>query len=566
MGYGYIVSAVSGPHMLHAINLCRSMVKKVHFVLCPASSGFIFTPCEINAPDVFPEASLQHVMFCTASPWPPFQFVLLLLSCLWRLIQPFQTGAPAPFKCASHSNFALHCDATVVLFIAPAPFTEHAQQYQVDALHSWLQVDRRLLSVVLLVTEATAAAVASAHNISCVRMVATPNHLPNLDDMVKVARWGACKRRQEGIRALTHGDVQLLDPTSFQQSVTALKGFDGGPIFVAPRNMPFSPASNKTGAWLAAAGSRPMPRDGAVSGRAAPLPLPTFWMWNEYKKRKAPPLTGISVPPFWFDLPGHAPWLLDSAIETGRRHVIDLSSTLAVGHHSPRHNTPYLLADFEDWEGLKSSRNMSLHAVYLDQRMLYRPYHQTANSRQMGSGEGQRAGGGQPVAFQHTSGFGTLSEAPWETVACAGPPRVCLRIRASRRSHGAVQDQECLRRAAHCGMDPRNRTERIWDHIKRLPGVDKIPSTDAYIRAVQESWPFTLERQLLQRATAKKSVILGVGNFGYLDFLANFMCNLKKLDIENYVLATLDPDAYEWSILRGLPAFYWGGESFMKVC
>ena len=93
-----------------------------------------------------------------------------------------------------------------------------------------------------------------------------------------------------------------------------------------------------------------------------------MWIWNAYKA----PLTASRVPPFWMDQTAHAPWLIESAVTTAARHVVDVGGTLGLG---PPSKTPQLAANAVHPSELRSAEPplLASHEVYLDLRTLYEP-------------------------------------------------------------------------------------------------------------------------------------------------------------------------------------------------
>ena len=65
-----------------------------------------------------------------------------------------------------------------------------------------------------------------------------------------------------------------------------------------------------------------------------------------------------------------------------------------------------------------------------------------------------------------------------------------------------------------------------------------------------------MDELLRRRATPSKAVLVTAFNFGFREYMANFVCNLAKLSIGHYVMAALDSQAYEWGVVRGLPVFF----------
>ena len=69
--------------------------------------------------------------------------------------------------------------------------------------------------------------------------------------------------------------------------------------------------------------------------------------------------------------------------------------------------------------------------------------------------------------------------------------------------------------------------------------------------------PPTLEELVRQRHTLDNRVILTFADFSFVTYLWNFVCNLAKLEVANYVIAALDPSTLQWGVSRQLPVFLW---------
>ncbi|RHN41615.1 putative fucosylgalactoside 3-alpha-galactosyltransferase [Medicago truncatula] len=67
--------------------------------------------------------------------------------------------------------------------------------------------------------------------------------------------------------------------------------------------------------------------------------------------------------------------------------------------------------------------------------------------------------------------------------------------------------------------------------------------------------PFSLESLLSITADRNKTVVLTVAGYSYKDMLMSWVCRLRKLSIENFIVSALDQETYQFSILQGIPVF-----------
>ncbi|KAJ1396698.1 hypothetical protein SESBI_32370 [Sesbania bispinosa] len=67
--------------------------------------------------------------------------------------------------------------------------------------------------------------------------------------------------------------------------------------------------------------------------------------------------------------------------------------------------------------------------------------------------------------------------------------------------------------------------------------------------------PFSLESLLSITADRNKTIVLTVAGYSYRDMLMSWVCRLRKLSIENFIVSALDQETYHFSILQGLPVF-----------
>lgn len=67
--------------------------------------------------------------------------------------------------------------------------------------------------------------------------------------------------------------------------------------------------------------------------------------------------------------------------------------------------------------------------------------------------------------------------------------------------------------------------------------------------------PYGLDSILRIVADESKTVVLAVAGYSYKDMLMNWVCQLRRLMVNNFLVCALDDETYEFSILQGIPVF-----------
>lgn len=105
---------------------------------------------------------------------------------------------------------------------------------------------------------------------------------------------------------------------------------------------------------------------------------------------------------------------------------------------------------------------------------------------------------------------------------------------------------------------------RSWTEKKRKTCLEDINSLDKVHKyspvishnvSVPLPFPFSLETLLQMIADKDKSVILAVVADSYRDMLMSWVCRLRHLAVQNFIVCALDSEIYHFSILQGLPVF-----------
>lgn len=67
--------------------------------------------------------------------------------------------------------------------------------------------------------------------------------------------------------------------------------------------------------------------------------------------------------------------------------------------------------------------------------------------------------------------------------------------------------------------------------------------------------PLTV-RSVSEKVVINNTIILTALTYGYRAMMMNWVCNLRELEITNFVIAALDEDLYKYAFTRGLPTYF----------
>ncbi|RAL53309.1 hypothetical protein DM860_006981 [Cuscuta australis] len=88
-------------------------------------------------------------------------------------------------------------------------------------------------------------------------------------------------------------------------------------------------------------------------------------------------------------------------------------------------------------------------------------------------------------------------------------------------------------------------------------GVKHFPLPDNLNRSLPISLPELSLESLLSLCADKKNktIVLAVVGYNYKDMLMSWACRMRHLQVTNFLVCALDNEAYDFSILQGLPVF-----------
>ncbi|KAL2510267.1 Nucleotide-diphospho-sugar transferase family protein [Forsythia ovata] len=115
--------------------------------------------------------------------------------------------------------------------------------------------------------------------------------------------------------------------------------------------------------------------------------------------------------------------------------------------------------------------------------------------------------------------------------------------------------------------------------VKSLDGIKGCSVKDQLKLLTSILLPLSLESLLSMRANQNKTIVLAVAGNSYKDMLMSWVCRLRHLQLENFLVCALDHEIYGFAVLQGLPVFkyanpptnisfdncHFGTECFQKV-
>eukprot|EP00667_Euglena_gracilis_P005252 EG_transcript_5285 len=440
---------------------------------------------------------------------PPLRLppLLLLLLCLCPGVRPGPAAGPHFCGCPRQLP-AADCAAEVVLYLTVLPSNLKGGTF----LARWRKLDPRFLKVVFLASKPEEADAARALHLPCICASATVDGALLFPSAVHKAQTSC----PAGVVGLLRAPLAPDDPAAFVRLVQAVARVDWAyrELALAP---PFGAYARLEGhgglGWVGVAAP--------LASRGRPGPAPYLWLWNTLASPV--PLAAATIPPFPSASAAADAWLLAAAARTAARHVIDLTSALPLRARGPSIPPP----------AAPTSPNVT-------EWLLYRPFNASLFH------------GGR--SFRHPTGFGVPWEARWRAVPC-NRSSVCVQPRSLRLNYDPAIPKppyNCQQKGAKgclAGMrDVMARSRAKWDRLRNrtLAPQGAAPNSTA-----------SLEWQLPRRANKQRCILLTTASYGYMDFVANFVCNLAMLHVTNYLIAAVDMETYEECVARGFPTFLW---------
>lgn len=416
---------------------------------------------------------------------------------------------------------------TVEIFTAPKPFVGPDKDVTLRAIRSWQSLKPKPV-ITLLGLEEGYDMIASEYGLR-VRPDVDKTFLgvPLFNSMVHVANQSEAR-----VAVIINGDIILLQ--DFIETLkTVIKRFDNFLLISARYDLPeLPPQLNegdtdfylKLGAYARTHGA--LHTYGGMD----------LWAWNP----QGPRLFNPVMPHFIFGRGKYDNWLTHETISAGRRAVIDASEAVLSVHI--RHD--YKLVEQRD--GMNEEKRRSL----LSQRMFWSENKKSKFelfiniylSLSVGSYKNQ---------------YGSIIFAPWRLARCLEPSRTCL----IRRVRPGVCNCE------YAPFSAATQTDQIvtnGSRIVRCGAVSREDAKDYEIPVVISEaahgegtfgMPLTLP-SIADRIALDGTIIITALNYGYRDMMMNWVCNMRRLHITNFVIAALDADLYRYAFTRGLPVYF----------
>lgn len=283
-----------------------------------------------------------------------------------------------------------------------------------------------------------------------------------------------------------------------------------------------------------------------------------LWAWNSHGSRLFNPV----MPHFIFGRGKYDNWLTHETISAGRRAVIDASEAVLSIHISHGYN---LVQNSNQKENAtnKIIRNSISRRHLLALPSLSEQQHQ--KSKQFWSEN-------KKTKFElfiniylslkvgtYENQMGTIGFAPWRLASCLESRGNCFlrRLRPGvcnceySPTNAQTQTDEKLKdgsRVIRCGMVSREETSDYEIAIMTPSNEENKIQNQTF------GMPLTLE-SLVKRVAVDDTIIVTASNFEYREMLMNWVCNMRRIRVTNFIIAALDEDLYRYSFVRGLPVF-----------
>lgn len=262
-----------------------------------------------------------------------------------------------------------------------------------------------------------------------------------------------------------------------------------------------------------------------------------LWAWNPLGPRLFDPV----MPHFIFGRGKYDNWLTHETIAAGRRAVIDASEAVLSIHI--RHD--YKLVEQRDQETVMKGRRQLLSQGTFwseNKKSKFELFINIYLSLNVGTYKNQ---------------YGSIIFAPWRLACCLEPRGLCFlrRVRPGVCNceyapfSAATQTDEVVvngSRIIRCGAVSREEAKEY-----------EIPVTITAGENTQGTFgmPLTLS-SIAERIVVDGTVIITALNYGYRDMMMNWVCNMRRLRVTNFVIAALDTDLYRFAFVRGLPVYF----------
>lgn len=409
---------------------------------------------------------------------------------------------------------------SIEIFSAPKPFIGPDREVNLRAIRSW----KRLIptpKITLLGNDLGYEEVAEEYGLHIRRDVdKTFLGVPLFNSMFHIAN-----QSEAAITVIMNGDIVLL-----QDFVKALKRiltrFEHFLVISARYDLEAVPGEAKEGSEHYERNLRDYVMRHGVLHTYGGMDL---WAWNP----KGPRLFDGEMPHFIFGRGKYDNWLTHETIAAGRRHVIDASEAIMSIHIRHGYNlvTKSRKTILEHsggafWSHGKKSKFELFINIYL--------------SLHTGSYRNQ---------------MGTIIFAPWRLARCLETEGSCF---VRRLRPGSCNCE-------YSGSSVATQTDPVMIENSRVIRCGVISQEDRQDYAiplqlrgdnepVSFGLPLTLH-SVVEKVVINNTIIVTGLNFGYREIMMNWICNLRHLNISNFVVAAFDAELYEFAYTRGISTY-----------
>lgn len=261
-----------------------------------------------------------------------------------------------------------------------------------------------------------------------------------------------------------------------------------------------------------------------------------LWAWNP----SGPRLFNNAMPPFAFGRGKYDNWLTHETITAARRAVIDASEAMLSIHIRHGYN---LVTQRGGDDGSSRRQLLATRRMFWSEnkKSKFELFINIFLSISVGSYRNQ---------------FGSIIFAPWKLARCLEPKGICL----VRRLRPGVCNCECS------PLSVATQTDQIIINGSRVIrcgaiSVEEKAEYEIPVTALSEDeeptfgMPLTI-RSVTEKVAINNTVIVTALNHGYREMMMNWVCNMRRLQITNFVVAALDENLYKYAFLRGLPVYF----------
>lgn len=227
--------------------------------------------------------------------------------------------------------------------------------------------------------------------------------------------------------------------------------------------------------------------------------------WNN----KDIPLHNGVLPPFIYGKGVHNSWLIHEAMSSEFRFVVDASWTITSFHLNGENDYDYI--ENRNWE---SNGNLHLGAHY-------------------GSFFFSKANYSNLIKLLICDNQYIMVDTMKNIVSSIG------HLGAMNLMKEKIFPSWLKENPLHCIAHMKSTTRMLDCSLK-----DQMKIPDSL------KLPFSLESLLSITADKNKTVVLAVAGYNYKDMLMSWVCRLRKLSIENFIVCALDQETYQFSILQ----------------